>query len=170
MKKKYKTLTKRLATLTLTALIVFSSVFSSYSMTANAEENSLLDNIFIELVESGAIYIGQKTGQAIGEYIAPGGGAVGGAVGSIAGGAIGSTVAGSILNAKQNWYADVTDSGQSTINSSGHGGGGKTINYEKRTGVSTPQNSTTYNKVQNMSLYNETKTWNNTTNKYDYLL
>lgn len=166
-----KNITKKISVLTLTALLLFSSIFSSYDMNVHASESSALEKLLIQIVEDGSVLIGAQTGKAIGDYILPG---TGGAVGGFIGGALGGTVAGSLLNSDLDWYANPSESGRSTVHTSSsgtvHGGGGKSfdVSYQYNKGVSTTQNPANYNTTKNMSIYNENKTWNTTTNNYDY--
>lgn len=166
-----KNITKKISVLTLTALLLFSSIFSSYDMNVYASESSALEKLLIQIVEDGSVLIGAQAGKAIGDYILPG---TGGAVGGFIGGALGGTVAGSLLNSDLDWYANPSESGRSTVHTSSsgtvHGGGGKSfdVSYQYNKGVSTTQNPTNYNTTKNMSIYNENKTWNTTTNNYDY--
>lgn len=172
MKKKYKTFTKRIATLTLTALIVFSSVFSSYSMTANAEVNLNLnltpnDLVLLDLIEAGLVTAGEVAGAAIGTMIVPGPGTI---LGGLAGGVVTKTAINSSLNKTLDWFVNPSGQGQVTVppGQSNSSIDNKRINYYVNNGKETTQNTTNFNQTKNMSLYNETKTWNNTTNKYDY--
>lgn len=172
-----KNITKKISVLTLTALLLFSSIFSSYDMNVHASESSALEKLLIQIVEDGSVLIGAQAGKAIGDYILPGSG---GAVGGFVGGALGGTLAGSLLNSDLDWYVNSSESGKSTVHTSSlghvHGGGGKSfdVSYQYNKGVSTtqnPNNSTTqnptnYNITKKMSIYNENKTWNTTTNNY----
>ena len=173
-----KNITKKISVLTLTALLLFSSIFSSYDMNVYASESSALEKLLIQIVEDGSVLIGAQAGKAIGDYILPG---TGGAVGGFVGGALGGTLAGSLLNSDLDWYANSSESGKNTVHTSSsgavHGGGGKSfdVSYQYNKGVSTTQNPsnptqnpTNYNTTKNMSIYNENKTWNTTTNNYDY--
>lgn len=157
-RKKLKTrnLGKRFTMIALSALLIFSTVFNSYDMNVSASESDMWENILIGIVNDGSYVAGAVAGGAIGSAISPGTGTV---VGSIVGG----NVAKGALNNVLDWYINASETGTRE-----HGGSGKSIAYQYNKGVSTSQNTTNYNTTKNMSLYNETKTWNNTTNNYDY--
>lgn len=155
-KRKTRNLGKRFAMIALSALLIFSTVFNSYDMNVSASESDIWENILIGIVNDGSFAAGAAIGGAIGSAISPGTGTV---VGSIVGGNVAQGAVNNVLD----WYINASETGTRE-----HGGSGKSIAYQYNKGVSTSQNTTNYNTTKNMSLYNETKTWNNTTNNYDY--
>lgn len=146
-KRPIKNLLKKGTLLVLSVLMVFSSTMASYSIEVQAKENSLTDAL-LGAINDNSYEIGSIIGSAIGSFIAPGGGTISGA-------SVGGAVGGTLLNAVTDYFvgSDTTD----MIT----GSGGSTINYIRNSGVS---NSTT-NKY---SVYNENRTYNSTTNNYDY--
>lgn len=162
----FKNIIKKTSILMLSALLIFTSVFSSYGFESKAstfeqEVEDLLNSIgssagpaLIDLVRSGSYIAGAKLGEAGGALLG-----VPPTVGSVAG----AWAFGSLANGVMDWYEN-----NNTETERIHGGGGRSFQAVKRSGVSTSQNTTNYNTTKNMSIYNENKTWNSTTNNYDY--
>ena len=69
----------------------------------------------------------------------------------------------SAMNASVNYYSNPTESGTRQ-----HGGGGKSFAYVRNTGKASPTNQNNYNTTNNYSVFNQKKTYNTTTNNYDY--
>lgn len=164
-----KNITKKISVLTLTALLLFSSIFSCYEIEVSASSSSafdnkvqeLLDSIgstgatnFIDLVRSGSYAAGAVLGGAAGTNLG---------IPPQVGSAMGAWAFGSLANGALDWYENNNVETERV-----HSGGGRSFKAVKKSGVPTTQNSTNYNTTKNISIYNENKTWNNTTNNYDY--
>ena len=162
----FKNIIKKTSILMLSALLIFTSVFSSYGFESKA-------STFEQEVEDLLISIGSSGASGLIDMVRSGSYGAGAALGAAAGANLGippsisapagAWAFGELANGILDWYEN-----NNTETERIHGGNGRSFQAVKRSGVSTSQNTTNYNTTKNMSIYNENKTWNTTTNNYDY--
>lgn len=153
----FKNIIKKTSILMFSALLIFTSVFSSYDMNvdASSSDKGIIGKLYDFCYNS--MYSVQDFSEMAWDKIA-------GGVWDYNGNYIyEAPTRGNTPDATLDWYINPSETGERE-----HGGGGKYFGYQYNKGVETPQNTTNYNTTRNMSIHNENKTWNTTTNNYDY--
>lgn len=153
----FKNIMKKTSILMLSALLIFTSVFSSYDMNvdASSSDKGVIGKLYDFCYNS--IYSVQDFSEMVWDKIA-------GGVWDYNGNYVyEAPTRGNTPDATLDWYINPSETGERE-----HGGGGKYFGYQYNKGVETPQNTTNYNTTRNMSIHNVNKTWNTTTNNYDY--
>ncbi len=153
----FKNIIKKTSILMFSALLIFTSVFSSYDMNvdASSSDKGIIGKLYDFCYNS--MYSVQDFSEMAWDKIA-------GGVWDYNGNYIyEAPTRGNTPDATLDWYINPSETGERE-----HGGGGKYFGYQYNKGVETSQNTTNYNTTRNMSIHNENKTWNTTTNNYDY--